>query len=323
MARNQSDAPKRDVYQQITDQIVAAIDAGAGAVEMPWHRSGVATTRPTNVFTAQRYQGVNIVSLWAAASIKTFASGYWATFKQWHYLGAHVREGEKGSPIVFYKRYAAGPQGDHTGTRGGRPDPDNRNEAVLWFARTSWAFNAEQVEGWSPPRPTIQSPAEVLSRAEAFVDGTRAVIRHGGDSACYQPSDDVISMPARDSFTGTATSNATESYYAILFHELTHWSGHRSRLDRQLAKRFGDEAYAMEELIAELGASFLCAECAITNHPRPDHAGYIANWLEVLKNDKRAIFTAARQANEAAAYLIALRSSEAKQERLESEEVHP
>jgi antirestriction protein ArdC len=114
-------------------------------------------------------------------------------------------------------------------------------------------------------------------------------------------------------FTGTSTSNATESYYAVLFHELTHWTGHPRRLDRKLAKRFGDAAYAMEELVAELGASFLCAECAIASEPRPDHAGYIANWLEVLKNDRRAIFTAARNAGEATEFLIALQTGGAKQ----------
>lgn len=314
MTNTQTDLTKQDVYQRITDQIVAAIEAGSGPVEMPWHRSGVATTRPANAFTAQPYRGVNILSLWAAAALNDFTSGYWATFKQWHCLGAHVRKGEKGSPIVFYKRYVAG-QADQNG------HPMSRNQAkaeetttsVRWFARTTSAFNAEQVEGWSPPTPPVRSPAQILSGVEAFVARTHADIRHEGDSACYRPKPDVILMPAREAFTGTTNSDATESYYAVLFHELTHWSGHHDRLDRELANRFGDEAYAMEELIAELGASFLCAENAIANEPRPDHACYIANWLEVLKNDKRAIFTVARKASEATAFLVTLQSMEAKQ----------
>lgn len=144
-------------------------------------------------------------------------------------------------------------------------------------ARTSWVFNASQVDGWSPPKPPERSEVEVLVHAEAFVERTGAVIRHGGDSACYRSLSDVIDMPDRDLFKGTTTSGATESYYAVLFHELTHWTGHQSRLDRQLANRFGDAAYAMEELVAELGASFLCADNAIANEPRPDHACYIAN----------------------------------------------
>ena len=300
---------KTDVYQRITDQVVAAIEAGAGPVEMPWHRSGVGTTRPINAFSAQPYQGVNIVSLWAVTAVKDFVSGYWATFKQWQCLGAHVRAGEKGSPVVFYKRYVTGQPGNPPGPGEARTRRGEDQETVRWFARTSWVFNAEQVEGWSPPKPAVASPAEVVSQAEAFVERTGATIKHGSESAFYRASDDFIAMPDRESFTGTATSDATQSYYAILFHELTHWSGHKSRLDRHLSNRFGDEAYAMEELIAELGASFLCAECSISNQPRPDHACYIANWLEVFKNDKRAIFTAAHKASEATAFLVALQKS--------------
>jgi antirestriction protein ArdC len=275
---------------------------------MPWHRSGVSTNCPVNAFTGQPYQGVNVLSLWADASLKAFASGHWATFKQWRCLGARVRKGEKGSPIVFYKRYVAGqpcPQ-----TAGSGDSPGEPQASVRWFARTSWAFNAEQVDGWSPPNPPVRSEAEILAQAERFVEGTGAVIRHGGDNACYRPREDVIVMPPREAFSGTATSNATESCYAILFHELTHWTGHRSRLDRQLSNRFGEAAYAMEELVAELGASFLCAECCIASEPRPDHACYIANWLDVLKNDRRAIFTAAHRAREAAAFLVAMQTKD-------------
>jgi antirestriction protein ArdC len=308
MSDRQAEWPKQDVYQQITDQIVAAIEAGAGPVEMPWHRSGVTTTRPVNAFTAQAYRGVNILSLWAAASLDGFTAGYWATYKQWKCLGAQVRKGEKGSPIVFYKRYVAGLPGNGTGGAKTAAKGEAGKALTRWFARTSRVFNAAQVDGWAPPPPLIRATATVLAQAEAFVAGTGAEIRHGGEMACYRPRADIIDMPARDAFTGTATSGATESYYAVLFHELTHWSGHASRLDRQLVNRFGEAAYAMEELVAELGASFLCADCAIANTPRPDHAGYIANWLHVLKEDKRAIFTAARQASEAVAFLTALQT---------------
>ncbi len=307
MSDRQADQPKTDVYEQITDRIVTAIEAGTGPVELPWHRNGIATTRPANAFTAQPYQGVNILSLWASASLRDYMSGYWATFKQWRFLGGQVRKGEKGSPIVFYKRYVAGEQNNAAGD-----SADERDAPVRWFARTSWVFNANQVDGWSPPKPPERSEVEVLAHAEEFVARTGAVIRHGGDGACYRSVSDVIEMPGRDQFKGTTTSGATESYYAVLFHELTHWTGHQSRLDRQLGNRFGDAAYAMEELIAELGASFLCADNAIANEPRPDHACYIANWLEVLKNDKRAIFTAARQASDAASYLTSMQALDAK-----------
>jgi antirestriction protein ArdC len=301
--------PKPDVYQRITDQIVSAIEAGAGSVEMPWHRSGLANVRPTNALTGNAYQGVNIISLWAASELKSYASGYWATFKQWKSLGARVRKDERASPIVFYKLYDPEQNGGPMTSTTQKSEAPANGDTTRWFGRTSWVFNLAQVEGWSPPTPQVQSPADVIFDAEAFVAGTGADIRRGGERACYILSSDCIEMPARELFTGTTTSNATESYYAILFHELTHWTGHQTRLDRQMATRFGEQAYAMEELVAELGASFVCAECGITNRPRPDHADYIAHWLDVMKADKRAIFTAASKAGEAASYLIDLQSS--------------
>lgn len=287
---------RRDVYQRVTDQIIAAIEAGAGDVEMPWHRD-VSRTAPSNAFTGQAYRGVNILALWAAAEANGFATGLWATYKQWKLLDAQVRKRAKGSVVVFYKQTECEVTNAETGCAGTR---------TFRFASASYVFNADQVDGWQPRKPVIRDPAEVVEEAEAFVAATRADIRHGGDSASYRPTTDHIQMPERCRFTGTKTSSATESYYATLLHELTHWTGHKRRVNRDLAKRFGDNAYAMEELVAELGAAFLCSELGITNAPRPDHAAYIANWLEVLKNDTRAIFTAASKASEAKGYLVRL-----------------
>jgi antirestriction protein ArdC len=170
-------------------------------------------------------------------------------------------------------------------------------------------FNLEQVDGWQPPRPATPDPKRVLVEVERFVMATFADIRIGGDRAYYRPGTDHIQMPDRDRFTGTETIDATESYYATLLHELTHWTGHAARLDRDLSGRFGREGYAMEELVAELGAAFLCSDLGITNRPRPDHAAYIAHWLAVLKKDTRAIFTAASKANEARRFLTGLQGA--------------
>jgi antirestriction protein ArdC len=139
--------------------------------------------------------------------------------------------------------------------------------------------------------------------ADAFVAATGATIAHGGSRAYYRPSTDSIQLPPRDAFIGTRTSNPAESYYSTVLHELTHWTSHAQRCDRQLGKRFGDDAYAMEELVAELGAAFLCARIGITAEPRIDHAQYLASWLSVLKADKRAIFTAASKASESTDWL--------------------
>jgi antirestriction protein ArdC len=150
---------------------------------------------------------------------------------------------------------------------------------------------------------TVITPIE---QAEAFVAATGAAIHHGGDRAYYRPSTDSIHLPPRDAFIDTPTSTPAESYYSTLCHELTHWTSAEPRCNRQLGKRFGDQAYAMEELVAELGAAFLCADLRITAEPRVDHAQYLASWLAVLKADKKAIFTAASKASEAAAFLAAL-----------------
>jgi antirestriction protein ArdC len=291
----EASAGKRDVYQSITDQIIASIEAGAGAFTMPWHRD-TGTTMPTNALTGSPYNGVNIVALWAAAEQGGFTTGYWATYKQWSLLGGQVRKGEKGSVVVFYKQTDIEVSDTATAER--------QNKSVL-IARSSRVFNVEQVGGWQPPRPVASDPVELLVEAEKFVTATSADIRFGGDRAYYRPKTDHIQLPDRDRFIGTETIDATEGYYATLLHELTHWSGHKDRLDREFSGRFGHESYAMEELVAELGAAFLCSDLGISNRPRPDHASYIAHWLAVLKKDTRAIFTAASKANEARRFLNA------------------
>jgi antirestriction protein ArdC len=165
-------------------------------------------------------------------------------------------------------------------------------------------FNAEQVVGFTAPAaPDPLGPIERIASADRFVSATGARIEHGGERAYYRPSADHIQMPPEDAFCGTATMTRSEGYYATLLHELTHWTGAKHRLDRNFGKRFGDDAYAVEELVAEIGAAFLCAELQITQDTRPDHAQYLAQWLKVMKDDPRAIFAAAAKASEAASYL--------------------
>jgi antirestriction protein ArdC len=286
---------RSDVYEAITNRVIAAIEEAAGQWQMPWHRSRV--SRPLNALTKKPYRGVNVVALWAAADACGYGSGIWATYKQWRELDAQVRKGEHASLIVFWKELEREVEDEETGERVRRK---------TLFARASWVFNADQVDGWTPPATEKRNLVEAIDQAEVFTAAIAADIRNGGDRAYYRRSDDHVQMPERERFTGSATSTPTEAYYATLLHELTHWTGHESRLDRDLSGRFGNEAYAMEELVAELGAAFLCADLSVTNTPRPDHSAYIANWLEVLKRDKRAIFTAARKAADASDYLAGL-----------------
>jgi len=284
---------KFNVYQAITDQLVRAIKAGAGKYVMPWHTQ-LAIGRPANAYTGDGYRGVNVLTLWVASLTNRYRTGHWATFKQWQQLNARVKKGEHGSTIVFFKEVEP------------ETNSDNEDSRPRLIARASRVFNAEQVEGWEPPKPKVAPEAERIALVDAFVDGTGASIEHGGEMAQYRHREDIIGMPAIERFRSTGTSTATQTYYATLCHELVHWAGAAHRLNRQFGERYGDKAYAFEELVAELGAAFLCATFSVANEPRPDHAAYVANWLEVLNRDTRAVFIAASQAEKAVAYLLKL-----------------
>jgi antirestriction protein ArdC len=284
-----------DVHQTITRRIIEAIEAGAGEFVMPWHHAGPDLGRPTNAETGNRYQGTNVVALWAEGMLKQYSSGHWATYRQWQAVGAQVRRGERSAVVVFYKKLD------------GADDDDSETPGRRMVARASRVFNADQVDGWNAtPQPALPFAVEELPGVDAFVTGTKAKIRSGGNTACYRLQHDRIDMPARARFVGTPTSTPTESYYATLLHELVHWTGAKHRLDRAFGRRFGDAAYAAEELVAELGAAFLCADLKVSNEPRPDHAAYVNVWLQILEADPRAIFTAARLADQAGKYLFEL-----------------
>lgn len=283
----------RDLHAEITGQLIAAIEADPGKPVLPWRKTGGALHLPINALTGNAYNGVNILSLWVAGEVRGFGCAQWGTYRQWAELGAQVRKGEKSSLVVFYKEFETDPDPDDAGDNGKRR-----------MARASHVFNAAQVDGYAlPEAPESLGPVERIARADAFVSATGARVGHGGERAFYAPSTDHIQMPDEGLFTGTQTMSRSEGYYATLVHELIHWSGAKHRLDREMGKRFGDRAYAAEELVAEVGAAFLCAELGITQDVRADHAQYLANWLELLKDDSKAIFAAAARASEAARYL--------------------
>jgi antirestriction protein ArdC len=291
---------KFNVYEAVTRKIADAIRQGAGTFTMPWHAAGPGMGIPTNAITEAPYRGVNILSLWVEALTKGYNSCLWASYRQWQERDAQVRNGEHGATIVFFKEVEAT-----------EADTDDGNVAPRLVARAFKVFNAAQVDGWTPPHPAHVSDVSPVKEADAFVQATKAEIQHGGAVARYRRIEDCIELPDRQRFMGSATSTSTETYYATLLHELTHWSGASHRLDRQFGKRFGDSAYAVEELVAELGAAFLCAALGIANEPRQDHAAYLTVWLAVLKSDSRAIFTAAGQAQKAVEYLAQLAKSNA------------
>jgi antirestriction protein ArdC len=283
---------KSDIYARVTNEIVRAIEAGVKDYEMPWHRRAGAGL-PSNASTRNFYHGVNTVALWATGQLRGYALPYWATFLQWEKLGARVRRGEKASVVIFYKR-------EESSTDDEDRDGAKDSRRIL---RGSFVFNAEQVDGWSYPVPTSEDRTEKLRKVDRFIESLRAEIVYGTNMAYYSKRLDRIHMPNRSEFVDRTTRTAIEGFYSVLLHEHVHWTGHSRRLHRDLSGRFGDSAYAMEELVAELGAAFLCAELGISVHPRQDHAAYVANWLVVLRQQKTAIFTAASAATAACRYL--------------------
>jgi antirestriction protein ArdC len=277
----------KDLYQRVTEQIVAAIEAGVEAGRMPWHRTGESQSFPLNAATRNPYRGINVLALWAAAAERSYPTGVWATYKQWQELDAHVRRGERGTLAVYWK----------LAERDAETDADEENENGTaerrFFAQSFFVFNAAQVTGYTPATPLVLSEAERIESAERFFNTLGADIRHGGEEAYYWPTTDHIQMPPFGAFTDPG------AYYSVLAHEATHWTGNEKRLARELSNRFGSDAYAVEELVAELGAAFICAGLGIDSEPRPDHAAYLASWLRVLRSDKRAIFAAAGKAQQA------------------------
>jgi antirestriction protein ArdC len=281
---------KQDVYRRVTDSIISAIEDGVGQYRMPWAVRQDKGFSPISVGSAKPYRGINTLVLWAQAQSKGYSSAFWGTYQQWRELGGQVRKGEHGSPVVYWGTYE----------KQTSEDEDERPHRGL-FAKGYTVFNIEQVDGCKLPKrfePKL-SHNERIAHADAFFAGVGVQVRDGGNRAFYRPdTPEAVYMPGFDQFPDAV------NYYSVLAHESTHWTSHASRCDRQLGKRFGDDAYAIEELIAELGSAYTMARLELELTPREDHAQYIQSWLRVLKADKRAIFTAASKAQQAADFVV-------------------
>lgn len=290
-------SPREDVYSRVTNRILADLEQGVRPWLKPWSADHAADRLPSLPLrhNGTPYRGMNILLLWGEAMAKGYTRNIWMTFKQAEELGAHVRKGEHGA-LVVYANSISRTETDEKG---------EEHEREIPFMKGYTVFNVEQIDGlpdrfYEPTAPRdAERTLELIEEAEAFFAMTGATFRHGGNRAFYAPAADFIQLPPAEAFRDA------ESYTATKAHELVHWTGHESRMAREFGKRFGDNAYAFEELVAELGAAFLCAELGITPEPREDHAAYLAHWLDVLKGDKRAIFSAASHAQRAADFLLA------------------
>lgn len=290
-----------DLYTRITDRIIEDLERGVRPWFKPWSTKPTAghVGRPLR-HNGQAYSGINVVLLWSEAVARSFTSPTWMTFRQALALGGHVRKSETGSMVVYANRL----------TKTETDEKGDEVEREIAFLKAYTVFCVDQIVGLpdqfygaTPAQPSVTDHAGRIDRADAFVAATGAEIRTTGNRACYIPSAGRIDMPRYTSFRDTGTSTAAEAYYATLLHELIHWTAPAQRCDRELGKRFGDQTYAREELIAELGAAFLCADLGITPEPRADHAAYLASWLKILRDDKRAVVSAASFAQKATDWL--------------------
>lgn len=291
----ENNKPRIDVHQKVTDTIIQHLEAGTTPWQKPWVGGEDNIFRiPKNVTSNKDYNGINILLLWCSSFQQEFASNEWASFRQWNQQKESIRKGEKGTMVVYYDKI--------------EKEVDGEMKKIP-FMKSYVLFNRCQLSSYQPDEEIVvpsKPLAERLEQVESYVANTKAVIKHKGKTAAFSPSKDEIVMPKMTAFIDTAHSSATENYYSTLLHELVHWSGHPSRLDRTFGNRFGDHTYAAEELTAELGAAFLCAELEITREPRQAHANYIANWLLALKSNKYLITNAANTASKAVDYLYHL-----------------
>jgi antirestriction protein ArdC len=273
------------IAQEVTQRILDQLKTGVCPWKQPWTAEG-SGLMPRNAVTGRAYSGVNVLLLWSQAQDKGYASPRWLTFKQALDAGGNVRKGEKGCRVVFVSTF------DKKNTETGETDR-------LPFLKAFTVFNVAQCDGLTADVDATRAPKHQDSRdddCEAFMASTGATIRHGEGRAYFRRQDDSIMLPEFETFTGAS------AYYATAFHELGHWTGAESRLNRTFGKRFGDDAYAAEELTAELSSAFLCAELAIENTAGAD-AAYIAHWVKFLTDHDTAIMTAASQASKAVAFL--------------------
>jgi antirestriction protein ArdC len=300
-------APRANIYDEVTERIIAELEAGTVPWVKPWSRVAAGGPGlPVNASTGRAYSGINILILWGAVIAADYPSQGWLTFRQALDAGGSVRKGERGTCIVYADRFV--PRDPKGALRGS--DPGDRAEKVraadsgddarvVPFLKRFTVFNVAQCDGL-PERFTAAPPpvptARTIPAAERVIAASGVDYRLGGDRACYSPDLDFVAMPPQPAF-----SDALD-YYRVFLHELTHATGHPARLGRNLRNGFGTKDYAREELIAEMGSAFLCAALGIV--PTLRHADYLASWLAVLREDNRAIVRAASAASKAADWLL-------------------
>jgi antirestriction protein ArdC len=286
-------ANTQSLHDAVTARIIAELEQGRFPWVQPWASSsgGTPLGLPQNASTGRTYSGINILLLWSAAIEQGRPSQRWLTFKQALALGGNVRKGEKGTTVVYADTFV--PKAEQV-----KASASGEDARRVGFLKRFTVFHVEQCEGLpaDPDAPQLPGRTEVLSHVDAAIAATGADIRIGGDMAFYSPSHDFIQVPPQQAYFEPI------DWYRTVLHELGHLSGHSSRLNRDFSGRHGSQAYAREELVAELCSAFLCAELGVV--PTVRHADYLGAWLEILQGDNRAIFQAASMASKAAEFVM-------------------
>jgi len=290
-----AERPRADLYADVTRRVIAELEAGRLPWVQPWGRAPgtPAAGLPRNALTGRTYSGINVLILWGAVIERGYPSQGWLTFRQAREAGGCVRQGERGTSVVYADRFV--PEPERVRARGAGEEPHS-----VPFLKRFTVFNAAQCDGLPEtlsPEPVPLPEREIVPVAEAVITASGVPLRIGGDRAFYAPGPDFVAVPPHPAFFDPI------NYYRTCLHELTHATGHASRVGRDLSGAFGSPGYAREELVAEMGSAFLCAALGVV--PTVRHADYIASWLDVLRGDTKAIVRAASQASKAADWLLA------------------
>ena len=289
----------RDIHQELTGKVVRAIESGLAtgtAWTKPWH-SAASSGLPTNYATRTRYRGMNVLQLWFAAADRSYEHGLWLTYKQAQAIGAQVRRGEKGTNVIKFGQFE-------------REDKATGETATGTYLKVYSVFNIAQCDGVELPHVERPNLAELIDRAEQVLHQVGVPIHYGNGDAFYRPSTDTVHMPHRELFRPVGDATATELFYSVAFHEVGHATGHERRLARNLKARFGDAAYAAEELVAELCSVFVMAELGLAHEPKHNAQEYLAHWLRILRADTKALMAAAAKASAAAEFILSAAQGE-------------
>ncbi|PXA97192.1 antirestriction protein ArdC [Nostoc sp. 3335mG] len=284
---------RASLYAEVTARVIAELEQGRLPWVQPWDVAACGCAMPANAVTGRRYSGINVLILWAAVIEGRYASQRWLTYRQAQAAGGNVRKGERGTTVCYADRFTPRDEAE-------RARDEDREARQLAFLKRFTVFNVGQCEGLPEPLtelPELPAEAEILPQVRSLIDASGADFRVGGGEAYYSPGGDYVAVPPQTAF------GESINWYRTALHELGHWTGHGSRLDRNQRGGFGSADYAREELVAEMASAFACASLAI--RPTVRHADYIGSWLAVLREDEKAIFRAASAASKAADHLLA------------------